>query len=44
MAYTLITKTGKIYQFYTAGLAKTYQGAYGGVVITEQILVDKVTI
>jgi hypothetical protein len=43
MQYTLITKTGKIYQFYTASLAKTYQGAYGGVVMTEQILVDRVT-
>ncbi len=43
MQYTLITKTGKIYNFYVQALAETYQKAYGGVVFTQQILVDKTT-
>ena len=40
MNYTLITKTGKVYTFYIKALADSYQRAYGGVVITQQILVD----
>ena len=40
MNYTLITKTGKVYTFYVKALADSYQQAYGGVVITQQILVD----
>jgi hypothetical protein len=40
MPYTLITPTGKIYTFYSQVLADTYKNAYGGVVITQQILVD----
>lgn len=44
MEYTLITKTGKIYQFYSKGLAKTFQGAYGGTIITAKILVDTATV
>jgi len=41
--YTLITKTGKVYNFHIQALAETYQKAYGGVVFTQQILVDKTT-
>ena len=41
MKYTLITKTGRVYQFYTMSLATTYQQAYGGVVFSQQILVDE---
>jgi hypothetical protein len=44
MNYTLITKTGKVYTFYIKALADSYQMAYGGVVITQQILVDTVTV
>jgi hypothetical protein len=38
MKYTLITKTGKVYTFYIKQVADTYQQAYGGVVITQQVL------
>ena len=41
MNYTLITKTGRVY---TMTLATTYQQAYGGVVFTQQILVDTATV
>ena len=44
MNYTLITKTGKVYTFYIKALADSYQMAYGGVVITPQVLVDTVTV
>jgi hypothetical protein len=40
MQYTLITKTGKIMQFYVKGVADLYQQLNGGVVFTQQILVD----
>ena len=41
MQYTLITKTGKVMQFYVKGVAELYQQLNGGVVITQQILVDE---
>lgn len=41
MKYTLITKTGKIQQFYIKAVADMYQTINGGVVISEQILLDK---
>ena len=44
MNYTLITNTGKVYTFYVKALADSYQQAYGGVVFTQQILVDKVAV
>ena len=40
MQYTLITKTGKVMQFYVKSVAELYQSLNGGVVITQQILVD----
>jgi hypothetical protein len=40
MKYTLITKTGRVYTFYVQALAETYQQAYGGVIVTDDILVD----
>ena len=40
MRYTLITKTGRVYTFYVKALAETYLGAYGGVIVTNDILVD----
>jgi hypothetical protein len=40
MRYTLITKNGSVMQFYVEELANTYQIIHGGVVFTQQILVD----
>ena len=40
MQYTLITKTGKIMQFYVKSVADLYQSINGGVVFTQQVLVD----
>jgi hypothetical protein len=40
MRYTLITPTGRVYTFYVKALAETYQGAYGGQLISADILVD----
>ena len=40
MKYTLITKQGKVYTFYVQALAETYQQAYGGKIVTKDILVD----
>jgi hypothetical protein len=44
MQYTLITPNGRVYTFYSEVLANTYKNAYGGVVITPQVLVDTVTV
>jgi hypothetical protein len=41
MQYTLITKKGKILQFYIGAVAEMYKKIYGGYIITEDILVDK---
>jgi hypothetical protein len=38
MAYTLITKTGTMMQFYVESVAVMYQSIYGGVVFSQQIL------
>jgi len=38
MQYTLISSNGKVYTFYLLAVAETYQQAYGGVVITQQVL------
>jgi hypothetical protein len=38
MQYTLITKSGKIMQFYVKAIAETYQAGLGGVVFTQQVL------
>lgn len=43
MKYTLITKTGKVMQFYVESVANTYKGLYGGVVFTQQILEEPLT-
>jgi len=40
MKYTLITPKGQIFQFFLKTVADTYQAAYGGVVFSQQILVD----
>jgi hypothetical protein len=38
MQFTLITSKGKVYTFFIKAVAETYQQAFGGVVITQQIL------
>jgi hypothetical protein len=38
MQYTLITKSGKIMQFYLKEVADLYQSINGGVVFTQQVL------
>ena len=40
MKYTLITASGKLYTFYVKALAETYLSAYGGTLITDDVLVD----
>ena len=40
MKYTLITPAGKVYTFYVQAVAEMYQKAYGGQLITADILVD----
>ena len=42
MKYTLITRNGKVLTFYLKAVAETYQQAYGGQLITADILVDEV--
>jgi hypothetical protein len=44
MSYTLITSQGKIMQFYVKAVAELYQTINGGVVITQQILVDELAV
>lgn len=41
VGYTLITKQGKVMTFYVKSVADLYQSLHGGVVITQQILVDE---
>jgi hypothetical protein len=41
MNYTLITATGKLYTFFLLTVAETYQQAYGGTIVTNQVLVDQ---
>jgi len=41
MQYTLITKSGKIMQFYVKDVAEMYQALNGGVVISQQILQEE---
>ena len=38
MQYTLITGNGKVLTFFLRSVAEQFQSAYGGVVITQQIL------
>jgi len=38
MRFTLITKDGKIMQFYVESVANLYRNLHGGVVFTKQVL------
>ena len=42
MPYTLITRNGRIMQFYVQGVAELYRSLEGGVVFTQQILDEAV--
>jgi hypothetical protein len=44
MKYTLITKQGRVMQFYVKAVAELYQITEGGVVFTQQILEETVDI
>lgn len=43
MQYTLITKTGRIMQFYVKGVAELYLSLNGGVIVTNEVLNETVT-
>ena len=38
MKYTLIASNGKVYTFFIKAVAETFQQAYGGTIITAEIL------
>lgn len=40
MKYTLITRNAKVFIFNVKACAETFQLAYGGVIVTNEILVD----
>jgi len=40
MKFTLIASNGKVLTFFIRAVAETYQNAYGGIIVTDQILVD----
>jgi hypothetical protein len=44
MNITLITSTGRVYTFYIMALAKQFQQAYGGTIVTGQVLAQPVTL
>ncbi len=44
MQYTLITGKGKVYTFFIRAVAEQFQQAYGGVVISQQILEQSQTV
>ena len=44
MTYTVLTKQGFLHVFYIKDMADIYVSAYGGVVFTQQILVDKTAV
>jgi hypothetical protein len=40
MKFTLIAGNGKVLTFFIRAVAETYQNAYGGIIVTDQVLVD----
>jgi len=40
MKYTLIARNGKVFTFFLKAVADSFQQAYGGVIITNDILID----
>lgn len=44
MKYTLVTKDGQVRQFYIEAMANLYRDIHGGVVFTQQVLEERLTI
>ena len=44
MKFTVITKQGTVYTFFVRAVAETYVQAYGGQLITADILVDTIAV
>ena len=44
MKFTVITSTGQVLTFFIRAVAETYVQAYGGQLITAEVLVDKVAV
>jgi hypothetical protein len=44
MKFTLITPTGRVYTFFLGVVAKQFQQAYGGIIVTNQVLAQPVTL
>lgn len=44
MEYTLITRNGRIMQFYVKSVAELYQSLNGGVVFSQQVLNERLTV
>ena len=40
MKYTLIASNGKVYTFFIKAVAETYQQAYGGTLITDELYAE----
>ena len=42
MKYTLITRKGKVFTFFIKTVAETFQQAYGGTIVTNEILTEEI--
>jgi len=42
MKYTLIARNGKVFTFFLKAVADTFQQAYGGTIITNDILTKEI--
>ena len=42
MNFTLITSKGKVLTFFVKSVAETYQQAYGGTIVTNQIFTKEI--
>lgn len=42
MKYTLIARNGKVFTFFLKAVAETFQQAYGGTIITHEILTKEI--
>ena len=40
MKFTLIAGNGKVLTFFIRAVAETYQNAFGGIIVTNEVLVD----
>lgn len=41
MKYTLVTGKGKVFTFFIKAVAETFQQAYGGTIITNEIFTEE---